>query len=228
MMNSDQVKDIIQWDVRTWSKALPWWERHLPVIKSGKALELGGREGGLSLWLASKGYDVICSDLENTENTAKPLHIKHGLESNVQYKDIDAMNIPYENHFDVVVFKSILGGIGRDNHPEAQQRTFDEIKKALKPGGILLFAENLQASGVHRYMRKKFVRWGNSWRYVRIDELKTFTSGFHSFNFTTTGFLSAFGRSEFQRNTLALGDEVLFNHILPADLNYVLFGVAVK
>jgi SAM-dependent methyltransferase len=227
-MSSELVKDIIQWDVRTWSKAIPWWERHLPKPHVGKALELGGREGGLSLWLASEGFHVICSDLENTEATAKPLHQKHGVEQNVEYKDIDATNIPFENHFDVIVFKSILGGIGRDNNPEAQQRTFNEIHKALKPGGMLLFAENLSASGMHRYMRKKFVRWGNSWRYVRIDELKAFTSSFQSFEYKTTGFFSAFGRSEFQRNTLALSDEVFFNHVLPSDMNYVLFGCAVK
>lgn len=227
-MQSNLYKDIIQWDVRTWSKAIPWWSERLPDLSGGKALELGGREGGLSLWLASMGYHVICSDLENTEPTAKPLHIKHGLETRVEYKDIDATNIPYENQFDVIVFKSILGGIGRDNHPETQQKTFDEIWKALKPGGMLLFAENLRASGLHRFMRKKFVRWGNSWRYVKIDELKAFTSSFQNFEYKTTGFISAFGRSEFQRNTLAIGDEVLFNHILPSDMNYVLFGVAMK
>jgi len=36
----------------------------------------------------------------------------------------------------------------------------------LKPGGWLLFAENLKGSMLHRLLRKTFVRWANYWRYL--------------------------------------------------------------
>ena len=38
------------------------------------------------------------------------------ISSLIIYQDIDATNIPYENYFDIIVFKSIIGGIGRNNN----------------------------------------------------------------------------------------------------------------
>ena len=75
-----------------------------------------------------------------------------------------------------IVFKTIIGGIGSNDNYEIQQKVFKEIYKALKPGGKLLFAENLVASKFHQQLRKKFVNWGNSWRYVSIKEMETFLS----------------------------------------------------
>src|SRR5690606_26588047 len=134
------------------------------------------REGGLSLWMALKGKTVVCSDLEDVESTAEPLHTRYKVNNLITYQDIDATNIPYENHFDVIAFKSIIGGIGRNNNPEIQAKVFTEIHKALKPGGKLLFAENLVASPFHQRLRKKFIRCGNSWKYVSLDEVNGFLS----------------------------------------------------
>jgi hypothetical protein len=67
-------KDFIQWDVKTWSKALDFWEREVEWDTIQNCLELGGREGGLSLWLAMKDKKVICSDLINTEIMALKFH----------------------------------------------------------------------------------------------------------------------------------------------------------
>ena len=171
-MTEELKKDIIQWDINSWSKALAYWEKSTDWSTVYNGLELGGRQGGLSLWLALKGKQTICSDLKDVKNTAEKLHLKYNVSSLVQYQDIDATNIPYENHFDIVVFKSIIGGIGSNDNYEAQQKTFNQIYKALKPGGKLLFAENLIASPLHQKLRKKFVNWGSTWRYVSINEIK--------------------------------------------------------
>ena len=114
-MNDELIKDIIQWDISSWSKALHFWENNIDWSKVSNGLELGGREGGLSLWLALKGKEVVCSDLNDVKNTAEHLHEKHNVSNLVKYEDIDATVIPYENYFDVIVFKSIIGGIGRNN-----------------------------------------------------------------------------------------------------------------
>jgi SAM-dependent methyltransferase len=53
----------------------------------------------------------------------------------IVYQNIDAANIPFKNCFDIIVFKSILGGIGRNDNIEIQQKVFDEIYESLKPGG---------------------------------------------------------------------------------------------
>lgn len=227
-MKAEIIKDVIQWDVKSWSKALDYWEKNIDWNSVETALELGGREGGLSLWLGSKGIHTICSDLKNVKETAEPLHIKHKVTSFISYEDIDATNIPYENHFDVIVFKSIIGGIGSNDNYEIQQKVFKEIYKALKPGGKLLFAENLIASSFHQKLRKKFVNWGSSWRYLSVLEMNELMQDFTSVDLKTTGFLGTFGRNEKQRNILSTIDNVVFNKACPKKWKYIAYGIATK
>ena len=159
-MSDQLLKDVIQWDVKSWSKAVKYWEKNVDWSTVQHGLELGGREGGLSLWMALKGVKVVCSDLKEVETTAKPLHDTYAVLDLVSYEDIDASAIPYENHFDVIVFKSIIGGIGRNDNFELQKKVFSEIHKALKPGGKLLFAENLTASSIHKKNAKTGCKLG--------------------------------------------------------------------
>ncbi|MDR3259744.1 MAG: class I SAM-dependent methyltransferase [Fusobacteriaceae bacterium] len=228
ILNQKLQSDIIQWDVKTWSKSLDYWENNIDWNAIHNCLELGGREGGLSLWLALKGKTVICSDLKDTKITAEKLHILHNVSPLISYQDIDATNIPYENFFDLIVFKSIIGGIGRNNNIEIQKKVFDEIYKALKPNGKLLFVENLIASPFHQYARKKFVDWGSSWRYISVEELNIFLEQFSSYKIKTTGFLSAFGRNERQRHFLATIDNLFFNKLTFDKWKYVSYVIAQK
>jgi SAM-dependent methyltransferase len=224
-MNAKQLKtDIIQWDVNSWIKALNFWEGKINLKGGLTCLELGGREGGLSLWLGLKGNTVVCSDLRDVKNTAENLHLKYDLPPLVTYQDIDATNIPYENYFDIIVFKSIIGGIGKGNNLEMQKKVFEEILKALKPGGKLLFAENLSASPVHQSIRKKFVTWASYWRYISTSELKYFLNDFSHFEIKTTGVLATFGRNELQRFYLSKIDDLLLNRICPRRWRYCLWN----
>jgi SAM-dependent methyltransferase len=227
-MTKELTKDIIQWDVKSWSKALSYWDSKVEWNKIQHSLELGGREGGLSLWLALKGKSVVCSDLKDVQKTAEQLHKRHHVSTWITYQDIDATNIPYEEYFDLIVFKSIIGGIGRNDNYKNQHKVFKEIYKALKPGGKLLFAENLAASSVHRRLRKRFVQWGSSWRYVSLDEMKKFLSDFSCFDIKTTGLLGTFGRTERQRNVLSVVDDLVLNKICPDRWKYICYGIAEK
>jgi nucleoside-diphosphate-sugar epimerase len=48
--------DFIEWDVRNWSVALDFWLAHTTQnFSTCSALELGSRNGGLSLWMGYKG-----------------------------------------------------------------------------------------------------------------------------------------------------------------------------
>lgn len=222
------MKDILQWDVKSWQVALLYWDKAINWNKVKIALELGGRQGGLSLWLALKGIETICSDLNNSKVSAQPLHSGYNINSLIKYEDIDAANIPYENHFDVIIFKSIIGGIGRNGNIKQQEKVFHQVYEALKPGGKLLFAENLIASPLHQFARKKFVRWGNSWRYISIEELKRFLSVYSSYVIKTTGVLAVFGRNEKQQNFLASVDSLLLNKVCPENWKYIAYGMAEK
>jgi SAM-dependent methyltransferase len=184
----------------------------------------------LLLWLALKGKRVICSDLTSAEEQAIILHKKYNVTDKVKYENIDATNIPYENQFDIIIFKSILGGIGWNKNMELQQKVINEIYKALKPRGKLLFAENLRASPLHQIFRTCFVKWGRSWRYVSIGELEHFfsTSSFKRYEINSTGVLAAFGRTEWQRHLFSLADKGFMNYIFPKHWKYIAYGIAEK
>lgn len=225
-LNEKMINDIFQWDVRSWSKALSFWEEKIEWRKINECLELGAKKGGLSLWLALKGKNVVCSDLQNPFAAASALHSNYNV--SIEYKAVDALNLPYENHFDLIVIKSILGGIGRNNNKQLQQKVINEIYKALKPDGVFLFAENLSSTRLHQFLKRRFVSWGEYWRYISLTEMKEFLIDFSSYQLKTTGFIAPFGRSEWQRNFLAILDQIVFNQIVKESSRCVVYGIAKK
>ena len=223
------LQDIIEWDVVNWSPALTFWgQKTKHNLSSIYAMELGSKNGGLSLWLALKGSKVKCTDLNGPSELAIEKHLKYGVSSLVEYEALDAMKIPYLEKFDLIMFKSILGMIGWDDHPENQKCAINRIYRALKPGGELLFVENLIGSPLHRLARQNFVPWGRHWRYVTVQELKGFLVPFSSFDYTCFGFGGAFGQDEMQRRILGRLDHLLLNHIVPDYWKYIIAGVAQK
>lgn len=220
-------QDIFEWDVHNWSRALDLWEQGIPGSPELNCLELGARSGGSSLWLALHGHRVICSDLQNPEDTAKSLHSKYNLHELIKYQAIDALDISYEDHFDVIIFKSIIGGISRDGKNSHKEQVFEQIAKALKPNGVLLFAENLRGSLIHKVSRKYFRKWGQSWNYMSKNELEKCLSLIGTFKIESTGFISAFTPDNTFKSVLLKIDQFL-NPILPFDSKYVSYGYAIK
>ena len=55
----EMIRDILQWDVKSWSKALHYWDNRVNWDTVENALELGAKKGGLSLWLAQKGVQTV-------------------------------------------------------------------------------------------------------------------------------------------------------------------------
>lgn len=109
------ASDVVEWDVRNWWRAIRFWEKtHLfEDVQGKKVLDVGGRNGGLSLYWALKGADVVCSDIHaDGFEQAKKLHKQYGLEGKIKYEIIDATKIPYQDTFDIICFKSVLGGVG--------------------------------------------------------------------------------------------------------------------
>ncbi len=225
---SIDVSEVIEWDVMNWSLALDFWGTWSALdLQNCCALELGAGNGGLSLWLALQGAFVVCSDLRNPARFARALHKKYNVENRVEYQAISTTHIPYENHFDLVVFKSMLGDVGRNNHHELQHLAVEEIFKSLKPGGELWFAENLVGSPLHRLTRR-FIRRGKLWRYLTIEETGQLLENFSEEHHATAGFLGVFGRDGRSRNLLGALDRYVCNRLVPERWKYVVIVRARK
>jgi SAM-dependent methyltransferase len=194
------LQDILQWDVATWKQAIYYWDtilaQHGILAKQNdatalKAIDLGARDGGLSLWLAQKGIDVICSDFGGPTTAARALHEHYNVAARVEYRDINATAIDCATaSFDIVVFKSILGGIGTHHNLAAIEQAVVEIQRILKPGGLMLFADNILGSPFHQFARRHFVPWGKDWHYLPLAELDHLLSGFAQSVTRSYGFFS--------------------------------------
>jgi SAM-dependent methyltransferase len=223
------LRDVVEWDVANWSHAVKYWEACAPLhAQPLECMELGAHHGGLTLWLASMGHRVLCTDLQGVQASASPLIDRYGLSDRVAYEELDAVAIPYREHFDIIVFKSVLGAVGSNGNFARKRAAFDSIYAALKPGGSLLFAENLAASPLHCYLRERYVQWGRFWSYADIPEMQSLLRPFAHVDYRTVGFLGAFGRSETQRRWLSAFDGSALASRVPEDWRYIMYGIATK
>ena len=222
---ADVLAAIFEWDVRNWSHGLPLWQRHIDLHHPRRALALGERGGGLSLWLAMQGIEVVCSDLGVSFEAAQELHRRFGVGDRISYEEQDATAIGHpDGTFDLVVFKSVIGAL----QSKARQSTaIREMHRVLKPGGDLLFAENLVASRLHLSLRRRFVPWGREWRYVHLEDDRDLFEPFATVELETWGVVGLLGRTEGQRDLLGRLDSLL-SSLVPARWRYILFGACRK
>jgi len=223
---SDQeLTDFVQWDVQNWGKAISFWQPYIDQVSKGKAAAFGEREGGVSLWLALNDVAVECSDYTVFESTPLEIHEKHQVSDRITYSQQDITSISFpDNSFDFVLFKSVIGALATK---ERQQAALDELHRILKPGGYLLFAENTEATGMHRFARKKFTNWGERWRYLKWKEMDQMLSKFKKTEKKSVGFFATFGRSEGQRKFLSKIDRV-FSPLVPKSWRYIMIAACQK
>lgn len=219
------ANDYFGWDVPAWSQSLEFWDRYLKEASDRpiRALEIAANKGGLSLYLAQKGYKVICSDLNNPKEFAEQLHRKYrGLD--IEYLSIDALNTGFgDNSFDVILFKSFLGYLSAGQ----QEQVIVELHRILKPNGKLVFAENLRGSTFHQFVRRNFVAWGRDWNYPSIDRIKKLMRVYSDFSYRTNGLISLFLPNTMLKRIIGPFDTALCK-IIPSSFQYIIFGVSTK
>lgn len=220
-------KDVLGWDVYNWSGALKYWEKILNSDQPLECMELGANKGGLSLWLASKGHNVLCNDIRPVSEEVIQHHKQFNCKGKISYESFDAVEIPYQNKFDVIMLKSVLGGVGRDEKDERIEQAINQIHKALKPGGRFLFAENLKATKFHSFFRRNFMHWAKDWNYLKKTDFEEYMNIFSKTEIRTTGFLGAFGFNEGSKTFLGRIDTYTFNK-LNGNCHYIIYGSAIK
>lgn len=219
------VKTYIEWDTVNWGKSLDFWQRTAKPIEGARALELGANKGGLSLWLAHQGAaSVLCTDVSPTNPIAIDLHSRYRVSDLIEYAEIDGMDMDFENEFDVVVFKSVLPQFDE----AGKQKFLDNVRRALKPGGQALFAENIAGSAAHQAARRRFNSWGQIFVCPSAADVERFAEGFSRLEVEAYGITGAFGRTEAQRRALGHIDSSVLEKITPKAWRYMMAGVATK
>lgn len=225
ILTKELLQDVIRWDIPNWCKALPFWEKNAELKPGMKALGIGEREGGLSLWLALKGLNVTCTEYTEFPNETFELHKKYNIQHLVTYQREDATALSFPNEsFDVVVLKSVLGALVTK---ERQQLAIDEIYRVLKPDGVILFAENTAATHFHRIIRKKFARWAEYWRYFSLknNDIALF-SKFETKAISTTGFWGFMAKGKL--TAIMQFCEIISSPFIPSNWHYIFFAIFKK
>ena len=107
-------------------------QRHL-LPPRGRALAVADGEGRNGIWLAEQGLDVLSIDFApNGQAKAKALAHKRGVKIELALADVHEWPYP-EAAFDVVaeIFTQF-------SDPEQRAKKWAGMRKALKPGGLLL------------------------------------------------------------------------------------------
>lgn len=225
--NPELTQKVIEWDIYNWSRAVSFWEDHIADRKFTRGLELGSRRGGLSLYFAKNGVPMITSDISDPSSIAGPIHKEEGVSDLINYMEFGALDIPSDQKFDLIVFKSILGAVCSNGKTENLAPALSRMYDALLPGGVLVFAENLYASPFHNFLRKKFISWSSHWNYLHLSDIIDSLEQFDKVEYQTYGFFACFGRNENQKRILGKLDRFI-EKIIPGKNRYILSVVAFK
>jgi len=228
------LNDIIEWDVLNWSELIPEWS---PIIdkldNDSKILAIGERNGGLSIWLALKGFNVVCTDRTGPEPYAETLHRKYGVSDKIKYDELDIVNCKWQTaQFDLIIAKSVIGGLKADNKDkktrtfQVQQQAVSNIYGLLKPGGYFLSAENMQGSFLLKQLRK-IKKKDMGWRHFSWKEINVLYTPFTQVNTKAFGVLpTLFSNSIANRIIFVINKYIL--QILPPSTKYISFTAARK
>ncbi|MBU2615932.1 MAG: methyltransferase domain-containing protein [Nanoarchaeota archaeon] len=114
-------------------------EEILKNKKSGKILDLGCGEAGISLLLAKKGFEVTCIDISKTAiNNIKKEAKKRGVKINALVEDLEKFEI--EEDYDIIIGTGIFHFLLEEN----SLKLIDNVKKHTKEHGLNVFEVFLQ------------------------------------------------------------------------------------
>ena len=224
-MKINSSSKYIRWDISNWSRALEHLDQNKCMPFNGKnILELGGKNASLSLWAAEREGLVTCSDIVGFENqfSQKVNHIKKG---GIQYEIIDALDIGLSETYDFILFKSMLGGIGRIGSGKLQMDVMRQIHKSLKKGGEVLFIENMRGTFIHQMYMKRYGATKNDWCYPSYSDFIKMSNIFSKVKYETFGVLGSSGNLLKKVRTAF---DLKFEKTFPKSWRYIYAGIYQK
>jgi len=128
-MEKSKWTETVEWDIETWKRAFEFWELEINWTSIERALEIGARRGGPSRWLAQKGIHVDCTDRENTLSTAGAFHPIDQPTLRISYFDLDVLALDEIEKYDLIICKSVLGGVGHHGQNQKLAKQFPKSTK---------------------------------------------------------------------------------------------------
>lgn len=169
------VRSAFGWSYKSWSHAFKVSNFQLPN-KVDRILEIGASERSMvSLIFDGLASEIVISYFsdehkEGVEQYLASLRQKYHLKSKYVLEQIDATSV--EGSFDIVIMKSVLGGLFRQNSSTISDATsFIEslVSRAVKPEGLLISIDN--GKSILEHTLSRFGARKNQWRFFRKSEL---------------------------------------------------------
>ena len=169
------VRLAFGWNYKSWSHAFKVSNFQLPN-RLDRILELGAsRHSIVSLIFDGLASEIVISyytdeQREGVEQYLASVRQRYHLKSKYVLEQIDATSV--EGSFDVVIMKSVLGGLFRQNSSTNSDVTDfigSLISRTVKPEGLLISIDNgksILESTLSRFGARK-----NQWRFFRKSEL---------------------------------------------------------
>jgi hypothetical protein len=176
------MEDCTGWNRKIWADALEFAVSGLPGDLHGKTvLEIGAsRSSTLAPLFSSMGADVICScygplkvDIEDGQ--LRTICGRYGLR---QAGIIEMNAYDISDVYDLIVLKSVLGGICRNNDYAAIRSLVSRMADHLTESGRIITLDNGYIKPLES-LRRVLGTGGHSWTYIQKDRLRDTLSDFH-------------------------------------------------
>ena len=174
--NNHLLRSAFGWNYKSWSHPLKFSNYKFPS-KFSSILELGAsKQSIVSLIFDGLAEEIVISYYDEKQRKEIQEYFlfiekKRRLKSKYKLKKIDAFEIKGE--FDLVLMKSVLGGLFREyssSKKAANNFINDLIRRTVIPGGHLLLIDN--GKSFFENLISKFGARKNNWRFFRKADFK--------------------------------------------------------
>ncbi len=169
------IEDCCGWNRRTWADAVAFAVSALPKDLSGKkVLEIGaGKYSCLAPAFAALGAEVSCSYYGQSRQAIangrlREVSKKYGI-TGIDLLELDIHD--FTGVYDVIVLKSVLGGICRGGDGEKMRAVIRGLMEHLSDDGVILTFDNGHV-GPFAKLNTVFGAGKNRWTYFRQEDLR--------------------------------------------------------